>query len=108
LISNAHERQYYEPLSDLYSLLIATEGLERAYIRDAVSANDYTTACLKLIAQYKTVMNLVTKDNSGFDITLFIKQYKVNSVSLITDSLSSGDQAFDRYRSSSNSRASSG
>ena len=77
LISNAQDRQFYEPLSDLYSIIIATEGLERAYIRDAVTAGDYTNACLKLIAQYKTVMNLLTKDNSNFDITVFIKEYHV-------------------------------
>ncbi len=79
LISNAQERQYYEPLSDLYSLLISTEGLERAYIRDAVNASDYTNSCLKLIAQYKTVMNLLINDDPNFDILKFIKDYQVSA-----------------------------
>jgi len=52
---SAKERQWYEQLGDLYSLIVTTEHLETAYVRDAISEQAYTSACLKLIAQYKTL-----------------------------------------------------
>ncbi|RKP00320.1 hypothetical protein CXG81DRAFT_13377 [Caulochytrium protostelioides] len=58
LYTSAQERESYENLADLYSIIVAVEQLERAYIRDAVPAAEYTTACQKLIAQYKTALNL--------------------------------------------------
>lgn len=44
-----------EKLADLYAILLTTEHLETAYVRDAVTAGDYAPACAKLIAQFKTV-----------------------------------------------------
>ncbi len=41
--------------ADLFAILKATEKLERAYVRDAISAKDYEPACEKLIAQFKTL-----------------------------------------------------
>ena len=34
------ERQKYDNLADLYSIIVATEHLERAYIRDAISPQE--------------------------------------------------------------------
>lgn len=36
LVDNSSEREYYDNLADLYSILIATEALERAYLRDSM------------------------------------------------------------------------
>jgi hypothetical protein len=41
--------------ADLYAIIVATEKLERAYVRDIISAQDYEPACQKLIAQFKTL-----------------------------------------------------
>ena len=41
--------------ADLYAILKTTEKLERAYVRDAVTAKDYELQCSKLIGQYKTL-----------------------------------------------------
>ena len=48
-----HDRM--EQLADLYAILMTTEHLETAYVRDAVSTDEYAPACAKLIAQYKTI-----------------------------------------------------
>lgn len=37
LFNNSMERQRYENMADLYSLFIAMEHLEKAYVRDAIS-----------------------------------------------------------------------
>jgi ESCRT-I complex subunit VPS28 len=39
----AKEREQYDHLSDLYSIIVATEHLERAYIKDAMTATEYDT-----------------------------------------------------------------
>ena len=54
------ERFRDEKLSDLYSIILATEHLESAYVRDAVTASDYGKACSKLIAQFKTLREAVS------------------------------------------------
>ena len=35
------ERNYYDSLADLYSIFVATEMLEKAFIRSSVSAGEY-------------------------------------------------------------------
>ena len=41
--------------ADLFAILKTTEKLERAYVRDAISAKDYESGCQKLIGQFKTL-----------------------------------------------------
>ena len=41
--------------ADLYAIIKTTEKLERAYVRDIISAQDYEPACQKLIAQLTTL-----------------------------------------------------
>ena len=35
------ERAMYENLADLFSIIVTTEHLENAYVRDCVSADEY-------------------------------------------------------------------
>ena len=57
LFSNARERRQYDDLADLYAIIKATEHLEKAYAMDAIKNDEYTQACLKLIAQFKSTEN---------------------------------------------------
>lgn len=41
LANTAAERERYDVEADIYSLLLATESLEKLYIRDLVSADEY-------------------------------------------------------------------
>lgn len=49
------EREMYENFADLYAIIKTTEKLEKAYVRDVISAKEYEPACLKLIAQFRTL-----------------------------------------------------
>lgn len=40
LFDSARERQYYDNLGDLFSIIMATESLERAYSRNAVTREE--------------------------------------------------------------------
>ncbi|KYQ93534.1 vacuolar protein sorting 28 family protein [Tieghemostelium lacteum] len=76
LYNGVQEREVYENLAELYAIIRATEVLEKAYIRDDVSAKDYTTSCSKLIAQFKSSQTLV-KDNIS-NVPNFMKDYDLN------------------------------
>ena len=73
------DREHFDQLADLYSLIIATEHLERAYIKATITAKEYnqitryTPMCLQLIAQYKTATSLL----GGVDVRQFMRQYNV-------------------------------
>lgn len=84
LHSNAQEREQFETMADLFSIFQATENLEKAYIRDAINADEYapdrasfiryTSTCTKLIAQYKTCISGL---GPSFDVNEFIRSYEV-------------------------------
>ena len=74
LFSSPQEREAYETMADLYSIFLVTENLEKAYIRDAISADEYTAFCSKLIAQFKTCLHGL---GSVFDINDFLYRYDV-------------------------------
>ena len=37
LFESSREREYYDNLADLYTVILATEHLERAFARDAIT-----------------------------------------------------------------------
>ena len=77
LHSSSRERDYFENLADVYSIINCLEHLEKAYIRDIIQPSEYTPACLKLIGQYKTSLNLL-KSSNDFDLCHFMKEYQMN------------------------------
>jgi ESCRT-I complex subunit VPS28 len=48
LYSTIREREDYDEQANLFAIILATEHLERAYARDAISDKDYTVQCKKL------------------------------------------------------------
>lgn len=63
------------PLADLYAILKTTEKLERAYVRDDISAKDYEPACQKLIAQFRTLWE--TLRDKVPDVEQFMASYNM-------------------------------
>jgi ESCRT-I complex subunit VPS28 len=41
LYNNPKEREMYENMADLYSIIKTTEALERAHMRDAINYEEY-------------------------------------------------------------------
>ncbi|GAM28927.1 hypothetical protein SAMD00019534_121030 [Acytostelium subglobosum LB1] len=76
LCNNTKDRETYDNLAELYSIIKVTEHLEKAYIRDSVLPKDYTTACSKLIAQFKSSQTLV-KDSVP-NVTTFMRDYNLD------------------------------
>ncbi|CAG8575046.1 9979_t:CDS:2 [Funneliformis caledonium] len=79
LYTNNKDREKYENLADLYAIIVTMEHLEKAYVRDSVTASEYTQACAQLIAQYRTALNLVCDSITDVEkfMEKFIKEYKL-------------------------------
>ena len=65
----------YEQLGDLYSLIVTTEHIELAYVRDAITEQEYTSTCAKLIAQYKTLRE--SMGSSAPELDAFCREYNL-------------------------------
>jgi len=75
LAQNNKEREMYDNLADLYSIIKTVEYLEKAYVRDSCTAREYTPACTKLIAQFNTALNLV---GPNFNLEKFLQDYRLD------------------------------
>lgn len=53
LPNSSSERDILDSLAEIYSILIALEGLEKAFNKDSVTDAEYTELCSRLIKQYK-------------------------------------------------------
>lgn len=56
--SNA-EREQWESMATLFSIIVSLDALERAYVRESISEAQYAPACTRLLGQFKTVSKLV-------------------------------------------------
>lgn len=64
-------------MADLYSIIVLMEHLEKAFIRDSITADEYTPQCANLIAKYKTTMNFLS--DSVDNLETFMNDYKVST-----------------------------
>ncbi|KII90492.1 hypothetical protein PLICRDRAFT_106221 [Plicaturopsis crispa FD-325 SS-3] len=76
LYSTNADRERYNLLSTLFGIIVALDYLERAYVRDSVTAAEYSPACTRLISQYKTMLKLVHDDVSS--IEQFMARYRMD------------------------------
>ena len=62
LMSKQNDKKTMELHADIYSLLLRLDYIEKAFIRDAISQEEYDVWCPKLISQFKTAINLINMD----------------------------------------------
>ncbi|XP_005106745.2 vacuolar protein sorting-associated protein 28 homolog [Aplysia californica] len=76
LYRTAREREKYDNMADLYAVINTLQSLEKAYIRDAVLAKEYTATCSKLLVQYKAAFKQVQSDFPTVED--FMKKYRLD------------------------------
>ncbi|KAH7102438.1 vacuolar protein sorting-associated protein 28 [Auriculariales sp. MPI-PUGE-AT-0066] len=76
LYSNNLERERLESQGTLFGIVVALEFLERAYVRDSITAVEYVPACTKLIGQYRTMLKLL--GNSLPSLDAFMARYRMD------------------------------
>ena len=95
LSNSPKEREQYENLADLYSIFKTTEAIEKAYVRDAITEDEFVffqifkeemkftgkkrlkAAITKLRTQFKSAEKLAQPFLPG-GIQAFLKEYKAN------------------------------
>ena len=77
LFTKSSEREKFENLADLFAIVVSMEHLEKAYIRDSIPATEYTPACAKLLAQFKTAIHLAATAGTYTDLDTFMQTYQV-------------------------------
>lgn len=102
LYTNNADRERYNLLATLFGITVALDYLERAFVRDSITAAEYvldpfliledsavffcflskrySPACTRLIAQYKTMLKLV--GDSVPSIEEFMAKYRVRLIAV--------------------------
>ncbi|KAF2753176.1 ESCRT-1 complex, Vps28 subunit [Pseudovirgaria hyperparasitica] len=69
------ERDLYESLAELYSIIVTLDAVEKAYLRDSMKEVEYTDTCSRLLKQYKSVLNNDTVAKAFVDIETFTREW---------------------------------
>ncbi|KAL8709666.1 MAG: hypothetical protein Q9220_005606 [cf. Caloplaca sp. 1 TL-2023] len=77
LSTTAAERDLYDSLAEIYSIIITLDGLEKAYIRDSIPENEYTELCSRLLNQYKSILKDDTVSREFEDLDTFKRTWDI-------------------------------
>ncbi|CAG2193901.1 vacuolar protein sorting-associated protein 28 homolog isoform X1 [Mytilus edulis] len=76
LYRTARDREKYDNMADLYAVINTLQSIEKAYIKDAIQAKEYTAACSKLLVQYKIAFKQVQSEFKT--VEEFMKKYRLD------------------------------
>ncbi|MCJ1253599.1 Vacuolar protein-sorting-associated protein 28 [Lignoscripta atroalba] len=71
LSTNSTERDLYDSLAEIYSIIITLDGLERAYIKDSITELEYTETCSRLLKQYASNLSDESVAREFIDLETF-------------------------------------
>ena len=77
LTETAAERDLIDSLAEIYSIIRTLDGLEKAYIKDAVTENEYAGMCVKLLKQYKSILSDDAVAREFGDLETFNRKWEV-------------------------------
>lgn len=80
LTTSNSDRERIADLANVFALAVALDYLERAYVRDSITAQEYHHPCARLLGQYKTLVNLV----GNWDLDAFLQEYRVRWTSFVS------------------------
>ncbi|KAL3010982.1 hypothetical protein AAZX31_07G176000 [Glycine max] len=96
LWNDKREREMYDNFGELYAIIKAAERLEKAYVRDIISPQEYELECQKLIAHFKTLAS--TLKDTVPSIERFADTYKMECPAAINRLVVSGVPATVEHR----------
>ncbi len=73
LYESAQQREEFDNRANVYSLIQTIQALEKAYIKDAVSPQDYTKQCNVLLVQFNAAFKLIKEKFN--DVEEFSRKY---------------------------------
>lgn len=75
LYETSREREIYDEKANLFAIIMATEHLERAFARDAISQKEYVVQCKKLISQFRLAERVLP---NGMTADTFMALYQMD------------------------------
>nr|POE79941.1 vacuolar protein sorting-associated protein 28 [Quercus suber] len=106
LADTSAERDLYESLAEIYSIIVTLDALERAYLRDSIKESEYTETCDRLLRQYKSCLTDESVERAFGDLESFKLKWNLE-VSKATERLRIGLPATVAPTSSNNNRPTS-
>jgi len=106
LWSNKREREETEAKADLFALIKTVDRLEKAYVRDHISAKEYETTCHNMIAKYRTLLN--TMQDTVPDVRAFMQHYNMDCPAAVNRLIVSGIPATIEHGNTGRSAAAGG
>jgi ESCRT-I complex subunit VPS28 len=77
LAVTASERDLYDSLAEIYSIIITLDAVEKAYLKDSITEIDYTETCSRLLKQYKSNLADDTVAREFGDLESFKREWEV-------------------------------
>ncbi|KAF2091285.1 VPS28-domain-containing protein [Saccharata proteae CBS 121410] len=78
LLTTSAERELYESLAEIYSIIVTLDALEKAYLKDSVPESDYTETCSRLLKQYKSNLANETVAKAFVDLETFKREWDMD------------------------------
>ena len=78
LWQSSKERQKFEFLAELYAIIMTVQHLEKAFIRDAVTSDEYSAECTKLIGKFKVTEASLVSEGTIKDTRSFIADHHMH------------------------------
>ncbi|KAG4305456.1 hypothetical protein PORY_001012 [Pneumocystis oryctolagi] len=72
------ERQQWESLSAIYAIIRCLELVERAYMRDILTSNQYTPTCTRLLEQFKMILKSPLVLEAFGSLDTFCSTYQIS------------------------------
>ena len=79
LSTTAAERDLYDSLAEIYSIIITLDALEKAYLKDSIPESEYTETCSRLLKQYKSNLTDETVAKAFGDLDTFKREWDVGN-----------------------------
>uniref|UniRef100_A0A1L8DVQ3 Vacuolar protein sorting-associated protein 28 homolog n=1 Tax=Nyssomyia neivai TaxID=330878 RepID=A0A1L8DVQ3_9DIPT len=74
---NAREREKHDNMAELYAVINTMQYLEKAYIWDAITPQEYTAACSKFLVQYKVAFKQI-QGTEFPNVEAFVKKFRLD------------------------------
>ncbi|KIX92720.1 uncharacterized protein Z520_11572 [Fonsecaea multimorphosa CBS 102226] len=77
LADSSAERDLIDSLAEIYSIIRTLDGLEKAYIKDALPETEYSELCSKLLKQYRSILNDESVARKFGDLDTFTQKWDI-------------------------------
>jgi ESCRT-I complex subunit VPS28 len=71
------ERDLIDSLAEIYSIIRTLDGLEKAYIKDALPETEYSDLCNKLLKQYRSILSDESVNREFGDLDGFCREWEI-------------------------------